>query len=46
MPILIALTVIIQACFVIHALRTGRPYYWVFIIVGSTRPWLRRLLLC
>ena len=35
MPILIALTVIIQACFVIHALRTGRPYYWVFIIVAA-----------
>ncbi|HVG05695.1 MAG TPA: hypothetical protein VM937_12230 [Burkholderiaceae bacterium] len=35
MPILIALTVIIQACFVVHALKTGRPYYWVFIIMAA-----------
>ena len=35
MPILIALTVIIQACFVVHALKTGRPTYWVFIIMAA-----------
>ena len=35
MPLLIALTVIIQICFVVHALRTGRPTYWVFIIMAA-----------
>jgi hypothetical protein len=35
MPLLIGLTVIIQICFVVHALRTGRPTYWVFIIMAA-----------
>lgn len=35
MPVLIALTVIIQICFVVHALKTGRPTYWVFIIMAA-----------
>jgi len=25
---------IIQACFAYHALKTGRPYWWIFIIMG------------
>jgi hypothetical protein len=33
MPILGALCGAIQACFALHALKTGRPYYWVFIIL-------------
>jgi hypothetical protein len=35
MPLLIGLTVVIQICFVVHALRTGRPTYWVFIIMAA-----------
>src|SRR5512134_114851 len=35
MPLLIGLTVIIQICFVVHALRTGRPTYWVFVIMAA-----------
>jgi hypothetical protein len=35
MPLLIGLTVVIQICFVVHALRTGRPTYWVFIILAA-----------
>jgi hypothetical protein len=35
MPLLIGLTVVIQVCFVVHALRTGRPTYWVFIILAA-----------
>ena len=34
MPILGAIVVLIQFCFVYHALKTGRPYWWVFIIMG------------
>jgi hypothetical protein len=34
MPILVGLTVIIQACFAYHALKTGRPYWWIFLIMG------------
>ena len=34
MPILIALSVVIQAIFIVHALRTGRPYWWAFIILS------------
>jgi hypothetical protein len=35
MPVLLGLTVLIQICFVVHALRTGRPTYWVFIIMAA-----------
>src|SRR5262245_61109840 len=34
MPLLAAVVFIIQACFAYHALKTGRPYWWVFIIMG------------
>jgi hypothetical protein len=33
MPLLI-LTAIVQLCFVVHAVRTGRPYYWALIILS------------
>jgi hypothetical protein len=35
MPVVIALTVLIQACFVIHVFRTGRPYWWAFLILST-----------
>jgi hypothetical protein len=34
MPIVGAVVLLIQFCFVFHALRSGRPYWWVFIIMG------------
>ncbi|HET6756908.1 MAG TPA: tetratricopeptide repeat protein [Burkholderiales bacterium] len=34
MPILGAICGAIQFCFAYHALKTGRPYYWVFIIIA------------
>ncbi len=34
MPVLIALTAVIQAFFVFHVYRTGRPYWWAFIILS------------
>lgn len=34
MPILAALALLIQLCFAYHALKTGRPYWWLFIIMG------------
>lgn len=34
MPILGALCGAIQLCFAYHALKTGRPYYWIFIIIA------------
>src|SRR5436190_1491061 len=34
MPILIVLTVIIQGCFIYHVFRSGRPYWWAFIILS------------
>jgi hypothetical protein len=33
-PIIIILTVIIQAFFIFHVFRTGRPYWWAFIILS------------
>ena len=33
MPLLI-LTVIIQACFIFHVFKTGRPYWWAYVILG------------
>lgn len=35
MPVVIALTVLIQAFFIIHVFRTGRPYWWAFIILSA-----------
>lgn len=35
MPLLIAVTVIIQACFIYHVLKTGRPVWWAFIILSA-----------
>lgn len=34
MPIIAGLVLLIQFSFVFHALRSGRPYWWVFIIMG------------
>ncbi len=34
MPLLVALNLLIQACFVVHAYRTGAPRYWVFVIIA------------
>jgi len=34
MPILGAVALFIQLCFAYHALKTGRPYWWVFIIMA------------
>jgi hypothetical protein len=33
MPLLI-LTVIIQACFIFHVFKTGRPSWWAYVILG------------
>ena len=32
MPLLAALTLIIQGCFIYHVFKTGRPYWWAFVI--------------
>jgi len=34
MPAIFAITVIIQAFFIYHVFRTGRPYWWAFIILS------------
>jgi len=34
MPILGAVVLLIQICFAYHALKTGRPYWWLFVIMG------------
>jgi hypothetical protein len=34
MPILGAIVLGIQLCFAYHALKTGRPYWWLFVIMG------------
>src|SRR5688572_21686345 len=34
MPILGGLTLLIQLCFAYHALKTGRAYWWLFVIMG------------
>jgi hypothetical protein len=34
MPILAGLLLLIQFSFAFHALKTGRPYWWIFIIMG------------
>jgi len=33
MPLII-LTLIIQACFIYHVFKTGRPYWWAFVILS------------
>jgi hypothetical protein len=33
MPLII-LTVIVQACFIFHVFKTGRPYWWAYVILG------------
>lgn len=35
MPALIILSVLVQACFIVHVFRTGRPYWWAFIILSA-----------
>jgi pentatricopeptide repeat protein len=34
MPILGAIVLFIQLCFAYHALKTGRAYWWLFVIMG------------
>ena len=34
MPVIIVVTVIIQAFFIYHVFSTGRPYWWAFIILS------------
>jgi hypothetical protein len=34
MPLLGAIVLLIQFCFAFHALKTGRPYWWLFVIMG------------
>ena len=34
MPLII-LTVIVQACFLFHVFKTGRPYWWAYVILGA-----------
>jgi hypothetical protein len=34
MPIIAVVVFLIQFTFVIHALKSGRPYWWIFIIMG------------
>ena len=34
MPILAGVEILIQFCFAFHVLKTGRPYWWIFIIMS------------
>lgn len=34
MPILAGFEILIQFCFAYHVLKTGRPYWWIFIIMS------------
>lgn len=34
MPVIGAVVLFIQLCFAFHALKTGRPYWWLFIIMA------------
>jgi hypothetical protein len=34
MPVLGAVVLLIQVCFAFHALKTGRPYWWLFVIMA------------
>src|SRR5262245_14009252 len=35
MPILGAVVLVFQICFAYHALKTGRPYWWLFVIMAA-----------
>lgn len=35
MPIIGGVVLVIQLCFAYHALKTGRPYWWLFVIMGA-----------
>src|SRR5687767_6952129 len=35
MPVLGLVVLLIQACFAYHALKTGRPYWWLFVIMAA-----------
>ncbi len=34
MPILAAAVILIQFCFAFHVFKTGRPYWWIFVIMS------------
>ena len=34
MPVIVVLTVLIQGCFIYHVFKTGRPYWWAFVILS------------
>jgi hypothetical protein len=34
MPVIGGVVLLIQLCFAYHALKTGRPYWWLFVIMG------------
>jgi len=34
MPLLVALNLLVQICFVVHVYRSGAPRYWVFVILA------------
>lgn len=34
MPVIIVLTLVIQAFFIFHVFRTGRPYWWAYVILS------------
>lgn len=34
MPFAVALSLLLDLICVVHAIRTGRPYYWIFVILG------------
>jgi hypothetical protein len=34
MPVLIILSVVVQAFFIFHVFRTGRPYWWAYVILA------------
>jgi hypothetical protein len=34
MPVVGGIVVLIQFCFAFHALKTGRPYWWIFVIMA------------
>lgn len=34
MPLLAGIAILIQFCFAFHVLKTGRPYWWIFIIMS------------
>ena len=34
MPVIAGVVLLLQVTVIIHAMKTGRPYYWIFIIMG------------